>query len=505
MFKILRFEITKHSFLKGVNLKFTNANEDVAVNYTTLIIGPNGTGKSQLLQNLIDVLNRLNYYRADLKRKNHVFLIDFELDYLLNDEMYKVIYSNKSLSINGKAISEDLPLPTAWLASSVSINDRFPLLTSRSKFANPHYKYLGIRAASNNSFISRTIQKSVEYFIKSLELERAPIIQKLLQSLKFEPHVTITYKPGKMYRVYKGERPLKMFDSLDEFKMEFTNYIEQHKGTKSYRIDNYKRISNNDEDLKLAFNFLQKKRAEILDQNKRRATIEYAINLSDSEYIQNFLADVKAIRVILDLEIFRLNKFVFKKKASFKLEDASSGESHLITSLFGVIANINNSSLVIIDEPEISLHPNWQLDYMTFLQRISKSFTGVHFVISTHSHFIVSKLEKEESSIVSLRRNNETGLIDFENLNIDTLGWDPEKILYKVFELATVRNKYFELELRRMIELVALQTSDELGLLRLKELTSRIEKFISKEEPEQDPLKPIVDQAKKYLQANGMV
>lgn len=44
MFKLLKLDLYKHPFLGNLSLDFVNENEQTSGPYTTLIIGPNGTG-----------------------------------------------------------------------------------------------------------------------------------------------------------------------------------------------------------------------------------------------------------------------------------------------------------------------------------------------------------------------------------------------------------------------------------------------------------------------------
>ncbi len=84
--------------------------------------------------------------------------------------------------------------------------------------------------------------------------------------------------------------------------------------------------------------------------------------------------------------------------------------------------HLENDSLLIIDEPEVSLHPNWQIDYLEILKPIIDKYTGVNVIISTHSHLLVSSLKNDESRITSIVRNPENGSILIEELDYETYG-----------------------------------------------------------------------------------
>ncbi|BFL82070.1 hypothetical protein LFREDSHE_05200 [Shewanella baltica] len=74
------------------------------------------------------------------------------------------------------------------------------------------------------------------------------------------------------------------------------------------------------------------------------------------------------------------------------LSKRSSGEQCLFLLFLGIISSIEDNSLICIDEPEISLHPQWQERFVDILQDSFSSYQGCHFIIATHSPLIVSDI-----------------------------------------------------------------------------------------------------------------
>jgi len=76
--------------------------------------------------------------------------------------------------------------------------------------------------------------------------------------------------------------------------------------------------------------------------------------------------------------------------------------SHGEKKLFGILLNIYSFSqsqkcgLFLLDEPDLTLHPNWQKEYIkeivSLLQKLNKR---IHIITSSHSPFILSDLPKE--------------------------------------------------------------------------------------------------------------
>lgn len=72
-----------------------------------------------------------------------------------------------------------------------------------------------------------------------------------------------------------------------------------------------------------------------------------------------------------------------------KPSDLSSGEKHQLVMLYELIFSDKDEQLFLIDEPEISLHVEWQRQFLDDLQKIAER-RGHRFVIATHSPQIIN-------------------------------------------------------------------------------------------------------------------
>ena len=109
-------------------------------------------------------------------------------------------------------------------------------------------------------------------------------------------------------------------------------------------------------------------------------------------------------RLTLFLEILNERRFYFKQisvkqKEGFvivndnglkiKLVDLSAGEQHELILLYLLLFNTSENSLILIDEPETSLHIDWQTAFLEDMEDIIK-LQKFDILISTHSPSIVS-------------------------------------------------------------------------------------------------------------------
>lgn len=135
--------------------------------------------------------------------------------------------------------------------------------------------------------------------------------------------------------------------------------------------------------------------ATIYFAEKRRGFEDDATNQG---YIQKWQNDeeVKLVSKYLgklgygwNLKLVDKNKNIYeiiltKEGKEFYINQASSGEKEIINFLLGVFAfNINNG-IIIIDEPELHLHPRWQNVLLDLFIELT-SLTNNQFILSTHS------------------------------------------------------------------------------------------------------------------------
>jgi predicted ATP-binding protein involved in virulence len=91
------------------------------------------------------------------------------------------------------------------------------------------------------------------------------------------------------------------------------------------------------------------------------------------------------------IEIDREKGFYFKttKDKILNLNELSSGEQHEVVLLYELIFKTKPGIMVLIDEPEISLHISWQKEFLDDLLRIIK-IQDFQVLIATHSPSIIN-------------------------------------------------------------------------------------------------------------------
>lgn len=96
----------------------------------------------------------------------------------------------------------------------------------------------------------------------------------------------------------------------------------------------------------------------------------------------------KTMHINMDKGFYFRSKFT-NPEEDLKLDLLSSGEQHQISLFYQLIFLAQNSTFFLIDEPEISLHVDWQRGFLNGLQKISK-IRNHRFLIATHSPQIIN-------------------------------------------------------------------------------------------------------------------
>ncbi|EMG3209765.1 TPA: AAA family ATPase [Klebsiella pneumoniae] len=84
-------------------------------------------------------------------------------------------------------------------------------------------------------------------------------------------------------------------------------------------------------------------------------------------------------------------KLIDGDETPLDLESLSSGEQHLLVLIGRLIFETSKECMVLIDEPEISFHPEWQERFIGILSEIRK-MNGFDVVLATHSPVLIGDL-----------------------------------------------------------------------------------------------------------------
>ena len=100
--------------------------------------------------------------------------------------------------------------------------------------------------------------------------------------------------------------------------------------------------------------------------------------------------------------------------------ELSEGEQQLLMVLGLLRFTKEDEALFLLDEPDTHLNPAWSLRYLGFLSQIAGAQDNSHVVISTHDPLVIAGLTREQVQI--MRRDDRTGKITAEYPRDDPKG-----------------------------------------------------------------------------------
>lgn len=172
---------------------------------------------------------------------------------------------------------------------------------------------------------------------------------------------------------------------------------------------------------------------------------------------------------------------LFEVKATGEIhsvDELSSGEKQIFFRAGSILEYNLQNSIILIDEPEISMHPEWQQKILDFYRKVAGNN---QLIIATHSPHIVSSCKREEIRV--LVRDKDKIIV---NEHIDgTYGRTVEQLLLSVFELKAVRDTKIQEKLDEFKRLYIHQDriSDQ-KKARLEKLKNELYKYLDPNDPE---------------------
>ena len=125
----------------------------------------------------------------------------------------------------------------------------------------------------------------------------------------------------------------------------------------------------------------------------------------------------------------------------------SSGQSMLMNLIIEIVANIRKNTLILIDEPEVHLHPKGITTFITILNKICKEFTSC-CILATDSAIIIQELLSRNVVIMD---RHEDGSPVVRLMRVESLGENLTTITEDVFGRSEV-SPYYKKMVRNLVD-----------------------------------------------------
>ncbi|MFP5273268.1 AAA family ATPase [Coleofasciculus sp.] len=366
---------------------------------TAILIGINGSGKSAILDCIAALLIQLE-----------IRILKIELtDLFESDTVYKKI--NKILTI------DDIKLGNKEFYASIKIS-----LDSNNEICWYIQKNINQQEIPGNY---DQVNHYIEYLRQQLQEENQALNLPLL----------IYYRT---HRMILGTQPIDL-DDLDITIIQCKiNQLNAYRGAFNPEIKNFQDFLiwfRQEEDYENEIRLRQ----DNAYRNPNLEVIRKAIEVFLAEFPDNHFHNLRVVRSKSQRNIdFTRNPVspsltITKNNQDFKLEQLSDGEKMLLMLVTDLarrlaIANpglgvnaLEGKGIVLIDEIDLHLHPQWQ---RIVIPSLTRTFPNCQFIVTTHSPQVLSNVKRENVFILE----------DYQLVEVTphTYGRDSNSILYEL-------------------------------------------------------------------------
>ncbi|MDO4701927.1 MAG: AAA family ATPase, partial [Erysipelotrichaceae bacterium] len=354
---------------KEVEIKSELTEDDS--NFYTVLIGPNGSGKTKAFEKIIEkyndeknnqfskiIFSSFTMFRRTIRKnaKDNIYISKFGSKTIKNEvcKMYLDL-----LFLNGKTNFRNLKELFTLLNLGQKITVDFSPINDIKKIETK------LKSDKINNLIKKNSDKINDLISnKIIKLKKNTYLNEIVNELGLQQNKNRDFEVKIFLNIIKIVKILLML----QYKNSVNNL--ENKDDCYLCIDGYRR------------NFCIYINEKGENDNNIRCEIDEILKTAFE------IMDICNINYVKDLH------FIDEDKTK-KLSNLSSGEFAMFTRFIEIAKNLEDNSLVLIDEPEISLNPKWIYQFIYYLKKFFKNKKS-HFIIASQSPFIIGSVKKEE-------------------------------------------------------------------------------------------------------------
>lgn len=379
-----------------------NLNEDI-----NIFVGPNGSGKSNFINIIIYILKRFCIKNYEIIVSHGIEMIDYKKYHIHeknpiygNDEEHflakhkNLLDCPRKINFNIKFERQDIKNLQEIYMHKEKIYDFLDNKIESLQFGDDRYavqsesvkrffdikeenlnegNYIEISVSEENNKLKIDNSQENDYMIY---MKYFSLIYEILNMIGIEHSVKNTFTFFEAYRNNANETT----------KVGIAKY-ENHHYSNLQSIQNIK---------SLAYSLGRKSTYIMLATKKFGTLLRYAIEekngiekfQANSEYVKlkdffkKFKYDINIECIDKEDNIYQF--YLERNGIKIEIDLISSGEREIINFIFGLFLDEIKDGIVIIDEPELHLHPNWQKKLIEILKSETKE-NNIQIIFVTHS------------------------------------------------------------------------------------------------------------------------
>jgi len=385
-FEILKKDVERIKFIKRIEIKKLWGTHDVEWDLdikTNILIGENGSGKSSIINLMNAVINEGQSEVEDKSKYSYKF-----------DEI--IIFFDNGRILFYKKVAND----------KTQVNDMLDKVHSTVE-------------------LSKNVMEDAKKYLKETPLK----------IFNLEPfNVEFTNVGGGYWATNIPKKDRKnITDLIDILRIStFDDYLKESKLVEFVSRDAYinteldielRRISSRFISYQLKLKKVEAERIAQIENQIRELATKDSADFKELENLRSNLKEIEKIKADIHKrkndfintvnELFKnrsfpeLNKtigfdkdndIIFSKedKSIVRIDQLSSGEKQILLILLTVLLQEDKNGILLMDEPEISLHLKWQIELIDTIQKLNPN---LQIIISTHSAGIFKKAKWDEKTI----------------------------------------------------------------------------------------------------------
>ena len=153
--------------------------------------------------------------------------------------------------------------------------------------------------------------------------------------------------------------------------------------------------------------------------NKKKLEFKYLF-VKDIASLRQLVGEQRPAEFFRDLESTHVSQLIEEVRIKVRLKrddgtvtfrELSEGEQQLFTVLGLLRFTAESESLFLLDEPDTHLNPRWAVDYLSYLSKFAGDDRGKredsHILLTTHNPMSIAELVKEQVQILRLSKSED--------------------------------------------------------------------------------------------------
>lgn len=404
-----------------------------------ILVGINESGKSNILKALSLLSKEYEIKNDDSRDISHEENPNIESFIKFHLKIYPEWLKDVYNSIKEKVLTKDLSLPIIIKSTNVYLNlEDFCLLRNELVYVvdiiknSRNLKYFSLSkpnfkiSSSDWKKVKNDVTFEIEINGQNIDLKHFRIINH-----KDYPEIPIEHLENLDIEDINKLFSLELIDYCKEELPEvvFWNYSEDKLLPGRIDFDNFIETPNSCQPLLNMFRLagytiynLKKVLNDAKDKPNGIRNIFNKVSSNTTDLLQSIWPELKNLKVFLNINGNYIETGIQDKYNIYNIDRRSDGFKRFFTFLLMISSKnkskVLNNNLILIDEPDIALHPSG-IQYLR--DELIKIGINNKVIISTHSIFMIDKLDidrhlivKKENEITTVQKVSDTSILDEE-------------------------------------------------------------------------------------------